>query len=520
MTENESFQDEEMLDAGPDTSGETAASHVIRLLRTYGLPILLTLVVVCIGYLLLALLYAVMAPVQRSTVVGFRLEFPGAANGEYPNGLKFTGSDIVDTPILRAAYDANQLDRYMTFADFSRSIVVLVANDALRQLASEYESKLNNPKLSPVERERLEAEYRQKQESLRKSDYALTLTTREGFKKVPPSVSAKTLADILRFWADFAAKSRQVIVHRIPLVSAEAATRLGLEDPDVFSSLLALRAISVELGSNIRALMILPGAELIRSSRRNASLREIELELAQLQRGSIEFLVTDFLRSGKADRSHTAAIIESQLAYDRRSLEAAEENVRVLRTALDDYTQTTQESNALTPASAEKTAGAETVVLSETFLEKIVSLSKEAADSNYRQSQISEIKAAALTVVPLRQAVAYEENLLSTARSGASAATQIPDITAERNRIASKLSAIAADLYDIRSILSRSLGGSGQLYTITSPAVTVVERSVSVSRLMLGGILVLLSAAVIAIAAAVVRDILLRENRRRTTGNM
>jgi hypothetical protein len=518
MTNIEYLEDEMSVADTTRRDRGITVTGVIRTIRAYASPILLTILAAAIAYLLGAVVYILMKPVQRNTTMGFRLEFPGADMGTYPNGLKFSGSDIIDTPVLRAAFDANQLERYMSFSDFSRSIVVLEVNASIEQLAREYEAKLGNPKLSTVERERLEAEYNQKRESLRKNEFSLVLTTREGLTRVPPSVASKTLADILRLWSEFAAKTRQVLAHRVPLVSEQALARLGGNDPDLFGSLLALRTAAIELQNNINNLATLPGAEMIRSTKRNASLRELELELAQTERSGVEFLMTEVLRSGTIDRARAAAMIESQLAFDRRSLQAAEERVNVLRTALEDYSR--QRSN---PAAAAAVKSAPSAVegevvpqVSDSFLERIVALAQDAADRSYRQRQIDEIRNAAMDAVPLRSTVQYEEQLLADLRSGGSTggAAATTQLAAERNRIAAKLATIASDLNDIRAVLSRSLTASGQMYTVTAPAVAVTERSVSTTRVALGGMLVLALTTLLALAAAFVHHRLQMERTR------
>ncbi|HEX2062706.1 MAG TPA: hypothetical protein VHK90_18335, partial [Thermoanaerobaculia bacterium] len=387
MTQIENYGHE--VDVHGERENPISLMNIVRLLRDYAAPIVLAVLAVGIAYLLFAVVYLLMQPVERHTTLGFRLEFPGAENGQYPNGVRFSGSDIIDTPVLRSVYDDNQLGRYMPFSTFSRAVVVLEANAALHALAREYEAKLADPKLSPVERDRLEAEYTQKRESLRKSDYSLTWTMRDGMKSVPQSVAAKTLSDILRTWADFAARTRQVLVHRVPLVSDQALGRIGARDPDILASLLALRTAARELQENAQELATLPGAEVIRSSKRGASLRELRLELAHIEGPGIEFLINETL-GGVADRAHASALIRSQLEYDRRALMAAEERVNVLRQSLEAYTRPT-ERPTVPPTTTDPQerpddvqAPGQTLVLSDSFLDRVVSLSQNAADREYR----------------------------------------------------------------------------------------------------------------------------------------
>lgn len=499
------------------------ATAVVTFLRAYAGPVLLAVLTAAIGYLLFAVIYLLMQPVARHATLGFRLEFPGAENGKYPNGVTFRGRDIVDTPVLRAVYDANGLQRYIGFAQFSRSLVVLESNAVVYQLAREYEAKLADPKLSSVERDRIEAEYNQKRESLSKNDYALTWSMTEGTRRVPPTVTAKTLSDILSTWADFASRTRQVLLHRVPLVSTQALARLAANDQDLLSSLLALRTSAREMQENLRQLAALPGAEVVRSSSRQASLEELRLELAMLESTGIEYLINETL-GGIQDRRRAIAVVRAQLEYDQRALLSAEERARVAREALEVYTRPQIEDRAVAlnsanePTDAGPQAAPQTLILNDSFLDRVVALSQNAVDREYRQRKVEEIRAAATETVPLRSAVAYDEALLDRLSSPAPSSMTSDQLATARNRVAAQLGNVAKDLVDIRHTLSRSLNSSAQLYTITSPAVTLAERSVDIRRLGLGGIAAVLIVAILALLLAFLHYRLALERSRQNEG--
>lgn len=480
-------------------------SSIFQAIRTHLVPILLAVLAVAIGYFLLAMIYTLLRPVQRNSTLAFRLEFAGADNGQYPNGLAFSGSDIIDTPVLRTVYDANQLGRFMSFSDFSRSTVVLESNAALEALAREYEAKLANPRLTAVERERLEAQFQQKRASLRKNEYALNLATREGVTRIPASVTSKVLYDILRAWADFAASSRQVMVHRVPLVTQQTVGLYATAGDDLLASLLYLRIAANELQKNIDALNGLPGAEIIRSSTRKLSLPELDLALTHLQRSGIEYLINAASSNGGTERSRAIAVLESQLAYDTRTLATAEHRVRVLRNTLDDYLRKTADTSQAPPDQGTATTTPESVVVTDSFLNNIVTLAQNASDLQYRQRYVDDIRGASLATIPLRDAVEYERELLARIRSGSAAGgtASLADLRAQHVQVTGHLKQIANDLQEVRGILSRSLTASGQMYTVVSPPVNIAERGVSMFKLGLGGIVVIIVAALLAILAAV-----------------
>jgi hypothetical protein len=513
MSDVNYLEDELALAEEQERDRSFTAASVLTAVRSNLMPILLTILAAAIGYFLLAMTYALLKPVQRQSTLGFRLEFAGADTGEYPNGVKFSGGDIIDTPVLRTVYDGNQLERFMPFRDFSRSVVVLESNAALDALAREYEAKLANARLTAVERDRLEAQFNQKRESLRKNEYSLNLTTREGLTRVPTSVTSKVLSDILRTWSEFAANRRQVLLYRVPLISQQTVARSAGFDNDLLSSLLFLRVTAGQLQGNIDALNRLPGAEVIRSQKRRVSLSELDLELAQIQRAGIEYLILESLRSGATNRERALALVESQLSYDTRMLQAADDRVHVLRASLDDYLRKQSDpSKSILPDGKQPPATAEEgVVVNDTFLDRIVTLAQNAEDQKYRERYSDEIRGAALATVPLRGTVEYERQLLEAIRRGsAGGGVPMETLRAQHAAVVRDLQQIAVDLEDVRSVLSRSLTTSSQMYTITGPAVSLAERSVSMFKLALGGVVVVILAAICAVLVAVLQHQLRR----------
>jgi len=480
----------------------------IRALPGYFEPLAAVTIACGVGYLLLAIAFFLSRPVQRNTTLGFRLEFAGADRGEYPNGLRFSGSDIIVSPVLKSVFDANDLGRFIAFNEFSRSVVVLESNAALDQLSREYEAKLANPKLTTVERERLEAQFDEKRSSLRKNEYSLVLSTRERLTHLPRVVASKVMQDILRTWADFAANRQQVLLYRVPLVSEQGiAAQMNGTENDILTSLLALRTAARALHGDIDNLRKLPGAEVIRSSTRRLSLSELDLLLSQLERTRLEYAISGAIRTRALNPARTVGVLESHLAYDTAALAAAENHVRILRDSLDDYEQRNPEAPAPSAAEPAKPASGENVTsqVNETFLSQIVELARTASDLEYRKEYVKDIREAALITVPLKATVDYERALLAELRESPSGEpVALDSLQTEKERIVKDLQSVARDLSDIRRILSGSLTASGQLYTITQPPAAVVERSVSLLRLALIGLAVVIMTAAGGIAAAYV----------------
>ena len=182
-----------------------------------------------------ALLFTAL-PSQRVATLPFMIQFDGAAKGEYPNGMKFSTADIITSPILNQVYQANQLKKILPFADFKNAIFISQTNKELEMLDEAYKAKLADRKLSAVDRQRIEAEYRQKRKSLHNQQYTLNFSLKEGMVSMPEKQISKVMADILATWAVEADQRKGAFKYRIPVYSRNIIQKGMLESEDYIIS--------------------------------------------------------------------------------------------------------------------------------------------------------------------------------------------------------------------------------------------------------------------------------------------
>src|SRR3954466_1202960 len=291
-------------------------SHLVRTLRAYMPVVLLSTAATAIAYLVLAIAIYVFSPSQRLTTQQFRLDFEGASTGRYPNGLKFSTSDVVSTPILLAVFNQNHLERFTKFSTFSRSIFVLEANPEYERLAASYAARLSDPKLSAVDRERTQREWEAKAASISKSDYSMNWLRSAETARVPESVVRKTLVDTLTQWAKNATNEQHVLSYRLSILSPDVVDGgdVGAAEPVV--AIQVLRSKIYRIIANIDALKEIPGSELLRSHD-GVSLDESRLRLEEIVRFRLEPMVARLMSTGlMVDRPFTLRFLESQLAFD------------------------------------------------------------------------------------------------------------------------------------------------------------------------------------------------------------
>lgn len=440
--------------------------------------------------LILIVLLAVylVAPSEEVASIRFRLDFQGAERGVYPNGTTFRSTDLVATPILRKVWTRNALQRFVDFDTFSSAVFVTESNDAIDQLSRDYRARLNDPKLSAVDRERLEREYELKVQSLGRSEYSLNYASARGGHEVPKDIVTDTLREILATWAEHTEGERGAVLYQVPVVSENVLPPKAYAENRPVIALDLMRSKIAEISRNIGRLRKIPGAEILRTRDERISLMEIELRLDDLIRLQIRPLISRIRNAGSiGDRQETIRFIESQLAHNRLRRDEAAARETTLRNSLSLYRTDQPADRTIAPTGGE--AG-ETVMpqLGESFLDRIVDLAGQSADREYRQNIVDEVTAAALQVIPYETEIAYYEELLEEVRTIPEAG-DAEEIGEELSRAYEDVQKAIRQVGEIYGLISDNLNTSANLYTVRGPVEFHESRGVSARRLALIGFL-------------------------------
>jgi hypothetical protein len=488
---------------GESVETPVSVSHLVHTLRAYGPVIVLAMLAVAIGYTFSAILLYLTGPAQRTTVQPFRLEFRGAAEGTLPNGTRFSPIEIVGTPVLLKVYQNDGLGQFTKFGDFSQSIFIIEANRAYEKLAADYQARLSDPRLSPTDRDRLQKEFELKRESISKSDYAISYAQTSATSAIPETLTRKVLVDILNTWASFAINEQHALDYRVGVLSPQIIDDTQIQSGEPVIAIQILRSNIFRVIDNIETISALPAAELMRTPDK-MSLSEIRMRLEDIVRFRLEPLVGVSKAAGLVKNpALTLHFLQTQLAYEQRRLASLRERANSARDALLIYTT---DHSPLTEAAATVAArprvsasSGETdrVVpqISDTFLDRLMTLTTQATDAKYRQKLIEEYRTAVSATVPVEQAVSYQLQVLEQMRSGG------PSSKADETAVRAEIASSAADarqmvvkVNEIYQMLSRALNPSTQLFALAGAPVTRVERTRLPSRLALYGIVVLLLA--------------------------
>ena len=478
-----------------------SVSHFVAILKGYSSVILIAVLAVVLFYTIVALAIFLLVPSKRTTSIPFRLEFSGASEGRYPNGLKFSTNDIVNTPILLRIYEQNGLKDYLPFAKFAKSLFIVQENREYERLEAEYQARLKDTKLSPVDRERIENEFDAKRAALSKAEYAISYLAVDRSATLPDKVLRKVLGDVLSEWASYAANTQHAMLHDIATLSPGFVDVPSVAPDNYLVALQLLRSKVTHVRSNVSAIAQIPGVQLVRAGN-GTTLEELRLQLDDLVRFRIEPQLAVLRSSGLIkNREFAIQYLQSQLSYDQRRLRSHEHEADAIRQTLAAYTQSELpvrggREESPTPSSPAQARPSDVVMpqLNETFIDRIVEMSNFGADQKFRQELAEQLRAATLQTISVREAVDFDQELLDLVRQGSAVTLNLTpeQIVAEIAAVKNELKTIISTLNEIHATVSRSLNPSTTLFTVAGPAISRLERTITLPRLGLYGILFIL----------------------------
>ena len=464
------------------------------------------------GIFVVAMLAAyVSQAVERLGTLEFRLLFEGASQGQYPNGTLFSSAEITSTPVLTEVFETNDLERYGSYDDFKNSIFVLQSNPELELLSYEYQAKLATSGLSPVDRRRIEDDFRTTRQSLTDPRFSLILTEDARVARMPPSLVSKVLDDTLATWARQAAERKGALRYNIPVFSKNILRLDLIEAEDYLTGIDILRAQVRRIIANIDQIATLPGAAVIRLDDGRTSLAEIRVNLEDVLRFQIQPLVGMIRMTGLSrDPEGLGRYIDDQLFQISLERGEAETRVAAVQESLRAYMlqrgavpEAGSGSGELIPTVA---LGGETMMpqLGESFLDRLLEMSTMNSDVGYRQRLTDRIIQESVAVAALEREQAYYEDLSRSVtdlgpRSGrADRERELVSVEAGFEGAFDQVVAAVDQVNAIYEELStQNLNPTTLLYTVTAPFTMRTEAALSRRTAVLYGALVLMLSLVL-----------------------
>jgi hypothetical protein len=463
-------------------------------------------------------------PVERIGSTGFRVTFEGAATGQYPNGMSFSTADIVSAPVLEPVFRANALEQYADFRSFRESIFPLESNSALQMLAFEYQAKLSDPRLTPMDRARMEDEYKKKRESLASGEFSLSFRRTERLRRIPSPVMAKVLDDTLAEWARQARDQRGAVKYDIPTMSKNILQRDMLADEDYIVVVDVLRSKVQKVLANIDIIADIPGALLFRTGKSNVSLAEIRSNLQDLLRFEVEPAISLIVASRLArDPVQAKLYVQDQLRQTGLNRDEALQRLRAIQDPLRDYVAQSA-GGRFAKGSGEGTAPSQPVSglmpqLSESFLQQLIQMSTQ-RDIKYRQDLTDKVIKEGKELAAVEREKAYYDSL-ARSMTGWTSSSANPAVAKQlQARFDKALQTLSGSVDDVMAIYeevsSKNLNPSTQLYTVTAPYAERAYRPLAGSRLILYAVVGFAAAFFFLIVATLFWHRAMPDIRRRT----
>ena len=437
-------------------------------------------------------------PTDVFGTVHFRVLFDGADHGAYPNGTPFSSAEIVASPVLKQVFEANDLQRYVGFSGFKASMFALESNPGLELLSYEYQTKLADPKLSPVDRARIEDEFRKKRESMKSADYSLNFRRSEKLRKLPVSLVPKILDDTLAEWAREAREQKGALKYDIPIFSNNILQRDVVTREDYLVAVDILRTKVSKILFNIDSISEVPGAALARTGKTHLSLAEIRLNLEDLLRFDIEPSISLIMSSRLSkDPLRAKMYLQDQLRQIVLAREQAQQRIRAVQEPLREYVTQTGGRQIGSPAGGRDAARNQAPFntpavmpqFGESFLKQLVDMSTQNNDAKYRQELTNRVIEEGLKLAVLEKEHSYYQALATSLSGWMKVSEASPESKALVARLDKSYQTVASSLDDVIAIYdelsAKNLNPGTMLYSVTSPTAVRTERATSARSLAL-----------------------------------
>jgi len=472
------------LEDGDDFISLAPLWHLIRRYRHWLEISFLALVVLGLGGLAAASLF-----LKREAAGALELEFvfSGAERGLYPNNLPFSPEDLLDDAVVRQVYVRNNLARWLKYEEFKSGLSLNRGGTDLLMLRAEYQAKLDDRKLTAADRQRLEEEFAARTQGIPPVRYRLAWIreARPG-RLLPKELLRRSLREIPRVWAEEAVRKKQVLLFaaRIP---GPARLDAGTDVLASFNELLE-RSRSLQLG--LEELAKMPGVNLPTEQER-PNLADLLLGLRILTEQTIPeiqlTLLTNVDSPEAADRVERS--FQLQLRTREGRLEQAKGGVSSVLATYRDYLagrpgsdfsgSGSAKADAATRGSALPLAGAGTSLqISDSFLNKLMDVTKGNEDGPYRTQMVERIRSARLEEVDEQSSFEETQKILqsvqrdldnwrkATATRGERKAAGAPDLA----QAARDLNGLIQGAERLRSMVAENhMNPQTALYRVTLP---------------------------------------------------
>lgn len=436
-------------------------------------------------------------PTRRVSVLPFRPNFRGGISGLYPNGLPFSSTDITAPEIVDQVFAANGLADFCARDLFRAGFFVDQQSPQVIFLDAEYQSRLAEARLTPVDREKIVAEYNSKRQTIPLS-YRLMFIQPPQCSALPKAVVAKSLVDVLTVWANDAELKRGALGIRVPLLSPAAL------DWDRSDSSRIIRADRIrnalrQLQGNVRQVQAVSGADLVHIGEDRLGFMEVGNRFEDLVQSRLDPLVFSAGRNLGVD---SLEYINETLSAAQRRYKGAAERVEGLRDALRQYSES--RSPTVPSRSAAAADAPQSLQFDVTFLDRMLDMSK--LNLEFRQKVTRELIQAGVVAIQEQQDMEYYSHLRDIVQSGRVSSLSPAEIDARMAEVVTDGKAVARLFTQLYDEFSRvSFRPAGAMFQFEGPVNQTTERDFGFRGLVFVTVSATAGAMIVVLAYSVIR---------------
>jgi hypothetical protein len=398
-------------------------------------------------------------------------------------------------------FKANDLQRFGKYEDFKDSLFVLQSNLDLELLGYEFQARLADTRLTPVDRARIEEEFRRKREALVDPIYSLNMRRHERLSTMPRDLVNKVLLDVLATWAKQADERKGATKYNVDVLSPGILHRQTLEQEDYLVAIDIMRAKTARVLATLREIDKLPGAKALRVGEDRVSVAEVRAELEDVVRFKLEPLMGLIRSEGIAKHPRSLSVYATnQLFQLRQEQMQAAARVQALQSSVREFAT----QGGLSPGSAGagtsgtgSSGGTITPQLDQSFLDRLMSLSIAKDEFEYRR-EISDriIEESEIVAARAREAAYYEDLAKELGASGGRTAGSPETVAFIKTRSAQAFDEIVRGIEKTaliyKELSAQNLNPSSTVFAINGPFTQQTQRSLTLRTVLLYLVLILM----------------------------
>ncbi len=484
-----------------DAQQEISLSQIVASIISRRTAIIVAALVLAVFLGSLWALAVAFQPTFTQASIVARLNFTGVDKGLYPNGTAFAPSDVLDTPIVQAVFERNDLAKITDFSTFKQSLSITTQNSEVERLQREYTARLSERTLAAADRARLEQEFESKLQGLRNGQFTLSLSSSENLFARSDVLTGKVFEDILEEWARFA-DSRGIFNYNVELYTPNMIAAIQRADGDYVVVYDQIRTMIEQLLNNLGKIQKLPHANLVRAGEGNLTLADLKVQLQDITRFRLPELL-GMVRSAGLSRNAERSMIyinEQIVNIDREiaALTKQRENTgAALQSYMDNRSATSRSTTGgnlgdFSPRGSQQSnntqmGGNSIPQFGESFLDRIVEMTTKNSDIAFRQELArEEMKLGNLLVDAEKEKTVYASMLKALAQTPSAETTRRNEmknwVEASITEMTAQLQASVVLLQDFYSKVSAQDLKPTRAYDIISPLRTSSVGSFSTPK--------------------------------------